>query len=125
MSRDVRHIGLQARPILTIDDVVSYSKESHTMMVTVPAYERFMNVPVGAIFVVCAKDERVYYGTVWSDLYSSSVDGVVIVKKSSSKLPIIHIQLGYPSPKFFTGTDPRSDARIMRSLQDSRKLQDN
>jgi hypothetical protein len=122
MPLDLRHIKLQAEPVLTMTELMSYSRMSHAMAVTPSAYERFMKLPVGATFVVCASGERVYYGTVWSGLYSSSVDGIVIVKTPSSKPPVIRIQLGYPSPEFFTGTDPRSDPRIVRALRDAGKL---
>jgi hypothetical protein len=122
---DLRSIELETEPIVTIDDVVSYSKRQHTMRVTTQVYKKFMKLAVGTVFVVCVGDVRVYYGTIWSDLYSSAVNGIVISKNPSEKEPVIHIQLGYPSPKYFKGSDPRSDPRIILALGESGKLKDN
>jgi hypothetical protein len=121
---DLDKLELEDEPILSIDDVVAYSQETHEIEVTAAAYERInrLSVPVtGTPFVVCAGGEPIYAGAFWP-LYSSlSFDGVVI------QVPLVEegripITLGYPGESFFQGQDPRGDDRIMRALERAEKL---
>ena len=97
-------LELQDEPILPVDDVVAYSKQTHEIEVTTAAYERINRLPVpvtGTPFVVCAGGEPIYAGAFWP-LYSSlSFDGVVI------PVPLVEegrvqITLGYPGESFVT-----------------------
>jgi hypothetical protein len=118
-------LDLEQEPILSINDIIVYYWETHTIELTASAYERMaeLEVPVdGTIFVVCLGRETIYAGAFWP-MYSSLIfDGVVI------KLPLtddhtMQITLGYPSPSFFTGEDPRSDPMILQSLERVGKLE--
>jgi hypothetical protein len=118
-------LDLEQEPILSISDIIAYSWETHTIELTNSAYERMaeLEVPVdGTIFVVCLGREPIYTGAFWPMYSSLSFDGVVI------NLPLtddhtMQITLGYPSPSFFTGKDPRSDPRILQSLERADKLE--
>jgi hypothetical protein len=65
--------------------------------------------------------DPIYLGAFWP-LYSSlSFDGVVIPVPLMDE-PVIQITLGYPSPSFFAGEDPRSDPRILQALAQAGRL---
>ena len=118
-------LDLEQEPVLSINDIIVYYWETHTIELTDSAYERMaeLEVPVdGTIFVVCLGREPIYAGAFWPMHSSLSFDGVVI------KLPLtndhtMQITLGYPSPSFFAGEDPRSDPKILQSLDRAGKLE--
>ncbi len=71
----------------------------------------------GIPFVIVSRGERIYAGAFWSMLSSQSFDGVVIMDPVFlTESYTIQITLGYPGSGFFTGTDPRVDARLMDAL---------
>jgi len=49
-------------------------------------------------------------------------DGVVILQPFDADKTIIQIALGYPVSEVFTGTDPRADPRIMKTLERDKVL---
>lgn len=120
------NLELGDRPIVSIDDIVAYSKDTHEIELTPLAYERIKSLKVpttGIPFVVCVDRQPVYGGAFWVGYSSQSFEGVVIdTLGAEQKLPI-RIQLGYPeSPELFVGQDRRSDARIMQALEKAGKL---
>ncbi len=125
---DLTELELQKEPILSMDDIVAYSKDTHEIEVTAEAYERIQrlySLPVevrGMPFVVCVGRDPVYAGAFWTPLSSLSFDGVVIMQPFDTDRRVIKIELGYPGWEAFTGKDPRSDQRIMRSLEAAGKL---
>jgi hypothetical protein len=125
---DLNDLQLQKEPILSSDDIITYSKQTHEIEVTAVAYERIQrlySLPVevrGMPFVVCVGRDRVYAGAFWTPLSSLSFDGVVILQPLNTDRRVIKIELGYPGWEAFTGKDPRSDQRIMRSLEAAGKL---
>jgi len=125
LGKNLQEIKLQDKPILSIDDIISYDKDTHKITLTSSAYNRFMDLDAGTPFIVCVGDERIYMGAIWSDLYSTSFGGIVISKPVKRENSVIDIVLGYPSQHFFKGTDFRSDPRIFYSLEQAGKLKDN
>lgn len=123
---DLSDLELKDEPIITVDDIVSYAKETHGIELTASAYERIaqLEVPVigGIPFVVCVGRDPIYGGAFWVGYSSMSFDGVVIDTLPASLQNPIQIQLGYPSGSFFSGEDPRSNPRILRSLEQAGKL---
>ena len=125
---DINQLNLESKPLISSDDIVSYEKTTHTIELTQDAYSRIQKVfptPVrvnGIPFVVCVGKERIYTGAFWTPLSSLSYDGVVIMQSFDTAATSIQITLGYPGQDFFTGNDPRSDKRIMDSLEQDNKL---
>jgi hypothetical protein len=125
---DLDTLELEDKPILSIDDIISYSKETHEIELTASAYERIggLEVPVttGIPFVVCVGREPIYSGAFWVSYSSMSFyDSVVIDTLPATQHHSIRIQLGYPeSPELFRGEDRRSDPRILQSLERAGKL---
>jgi hypothetical protein len=125
---DLNDLELQEEPILSGDDIIAYSRETHEIELTAEGYERIQQLftlpgQVGGIpFVVCVGGERVYAGAFWTPASSVSFDGVVIWEPFDPDERVIRIELGYPTPESFTGEDPRSDPRVLQSLEAVGKL---
>ena len=124
----IDRLVLESKPIISGDDIVSYEKTDHALVLTQTAYGRVqqlfpMSVGVyGLPFVVCVGKERIYTGAFWTPISSLSYDGVVIMQPFEAQGTTVQIVLGYPSPDFFKGNDPRADARIMKVLEQAGKL---
>lgn len=122
---DVGSIPLEDMPAITMDDIISYKKETHEIELTASAYGRLlqMGVPVnGRPFVVCMNGEQVYAGAFWVVWSSLSFDGVVIMLPSLTDTATVQLALGYPDPRFFSGKDPRNNKKILKSLELAGKL---
>ena len=125
---DLHALELQEEPLLSIDDVITYSKETHEIEVTAEAYGRIQqlySLPVrvdGKPFVVCMGRDPVYAGAFWMPASSLIFDGVVICQPFDRDDHVIRIGLGYPTSEAFRGEDPRSDPRILQSLGAAGKL---
>jgi len=123
---ELSHFELADKPVISIDDIISYTKDTHEMELTADAFKRVttMRVPTsGKSFVVCVGKKQVYWGAFWAGYSSQSFDGVIIGLPSFlEKEHAIQITLGYPSSGFYKGTDPRPDPEIFRSLEKAGKL---
>jgi hypothetical protein len=127
-SLDLSEIKLQDEAIVSAQDIISYSRSTHQIELTAEAYARIrqlyeLRVRVNGLpFVVSVGDDRIYAGSFWTPVSSLSFDGVVVLQPFDPDQRVLCIALGYPSPQFFAGQDPRSDERILRSLQAAGKL---
>jgi len=125
---DIDQVRLESEPIISSEDVILYDQASHTIELTQAAYGRIQEIfpmPVkvtGSPFVVCVGKERIYAGAFWTPLSSLSYDGVIILQPMDPTQTSIQIALGYPVPDAFTGKDPRADPRIIKSLEQDKKL---
>jgi hypothetical protein len=125
---DLDDLRLREEPILSIDDIIAYFRETHEIELTAEAYariQRLFSLPVevrGMPFVVCVGADRIYAGAFWTPASPISFDGVVICEPYERERHVIRIVLGYPTPEAFTGKDPRSDPRVLQSLEAVGKL---
>ena len=125
---DISQVRLESQPIISSEDVILYDHASHSIELTQAAYARIQEIfpmPVkvtGSPFVICVGTERIYAGAFWTPLSSLSYDGVVILQPMDPTQTTIQISLGYPVPDVFTGKDPRADPRIIKSLEQDKKL---
>ncbi|MGC9523837.1 MAG: hypothetical protein ACP5HG_18450, partial [Anaerolineae bacterium] len=115
-TRSLEEIPLQAGPLLTLVDIVSYDAVTHAFTLTAEATERLaqLAIPVaGPPFVLTVDDQPIYGGAFWTPLSSLSYDGVVIMLMPTGEpaFETYRIELGYPGPDFFRGEDPRGDPR--------------
>ena len=121
------HIELANEPIISIDDIISYTRETHEIELTANAYERILELTVptsGKAFIVCVDNKPMYWGAFWVMWSSQSFDGVTIMLPLlRSERHLIQIQLGYPSPDFHHSEDPRSNPAILQSLEQAGKLE--
>lgn len=125
---DISQLILQNKPIIANDDIVSYDRSSYTIELTQGAYTRIRQIfpmPVkvdGIPFVVCVGKERIYTGAFWTPVSSLTYNGVIIMQPFDTTKTTIQISLGYPVPDVFTGDDPRADPRIIKALEQDKKL---
>jgi hypothetical protein len=120
------HVDIADEPVISSKDIISYTEDTHEIIITADAYERIkaLQVPTsGTSFVVCVDKQPVYWGAFWIPISSQSFDGVTIcVPPPNEQVNTITLELGYPSPNFYQGEDPRSNPVIMESLEKAGKL---
>lgn len=120
------HLELEKEPILSNQDILTYSSATHEIVLTPSAAERIQSLQAptsGLAFAVCVDGQPVYAGAFWPSYSSQSYDGVAIDPVLVSKEhPVIQIQLGYPGSDFFQGEDPRSYPPILQVLERDGKL---
>lgn len=124
LKLDLRHFKLQAQPILTDADILTYRRLIHEMEITTAAYERINRMKFsvsGAPFIIVVGDERIYGGAFWP-IYSSQVFDGVVIPVPLVKGHALRIMLGYPTQSMFTGQDPRNNVRLLRTLDTLGKL---
>jgi hypothetical protein len=120
------HIDLAATPLISTDDIVAYDRNTHEIELTNEACQRVkqLQVPVrGTAFVACVDKQPIYWGAFWTPVSSIAFNGVTIwVNLSAWQGNTIKLELGYPTPDFSQGEDPRSNPEIMQSLEQAGKL---
>ncbi len=132
IEKGIQYVWLEKKPLITTDDIVSYNKKTHEIVLTPKAFDRYLKIKdlgISAPFVVCVGKERIYAGDFVLPICSASFNGVVIEECQSMgicdqqfKNKVLRLQLGYPGENFFKGFDPRSDSRILDALKQARKL---
>lgn len=120
------HVEIADEPAFSVGDIVSYNAATHEITLKPDAFQRLadLEVPVrGKSFLVCIDKGPVYWGAFWAPLSSMSFSGVTIwVPFGSADSPAIRIGMGYPSPSFYSGKDPRNSLEVMKSLKKAGKL---
>lgn len=118
-------LELADTPLLTTADLTQYDGQTHTLALTDDGFQKVTDLladnfqVAGIPFVIVAKGERIYAGAFWTMLSSQSFDGVVILDPVFTEGQSIQIDLGYPGTGFFTGADPRDDARLLDALEEA------
>jgi hypothetical protein len=125
---ELKYIALAAEPLIDGKDIINYNAQTHELSLTAGALTRIsaLAIPVrGKSFVVCVDKKPVYWGAFWTPISSISFDGVTVwVPYLPDEPGVITFQLGYPSPSFYGGNDPRNSPEILQSLRQTGKLID-
>jgi hypothetical protein len=120
------HVDIADQPIISMEDIITYNAQTHGLSLTTNAFERISEliVPVsGKSFIVCVDKAPIYWGAFWTPISSISFDGVTIWKPlDSQETKILTLELGYPTPSFYSGEDPRSNTDVIKSLDKAGKL---
>jgi hypothetical protein len=120
------HIDLADEPVIASSDIITYDATTHEITLQKSAFDRLASlaVPVrGKSFLVCLDKQPVYWGAFWTPISSISFNGVTIWKPLATDQPYaITLELGYPSPDFYKGVDPRNNPEILKSLDQAGKL---
>ena len=124
---DLNQITIAGKPIIGLDDIVSYNQTNHAIILTKNAFMRIIDPDLpawGNTFVVCVDRKPIYWGAVLTMASSVIYDGVTIIAPFpvSQEVSPITIGLGYPSPEYFKGKDPRNNVVILESLRLAGKL---
>ena len=118
-------VELADEPYISLEDIISYKQTTHEIELTVTAIERFseLEVPMsGKVFVVCVNREPIYWGAFWSSLSSELYPGVTAYVHPPIFLNTLQLRFGYSNMDGFDNEDPRSDPKIMQSLEQAGKL---
>lgn len=120
-------VGIADQPILSTTDIVSYDPQTHEIKLTDQAFKQILDleVPVqGRSFLVSVNSAPVYWGAFWTPISSISFSGVTIMKPlgSQQESKTITLALGYPSPSFYGGKDPRNNSEVIESLDKAGKI---
>jgi hypothetical protein len=113
---------------LAAEDLVAYDWARHRLELRPGAKARLAgrliaDLAAGRPFALLAGGQRIYEGVFTSSMSSSTQSGVVIDLAPVDDDPCrVDLQLGYPSPAFFRGTDPRDDPRVRAALAGLNKL---
>jgi hypothetical protein len=142
-TRDVSEIALEAKPLISDADILSYDLRQHSMKLTKEAVARIPRTPSlhGLPFVVVANGDRIYLGVFNRNISSIGCGCPTILvdrnlvyffpyKEGQNSLPeaqpdnTLVIDRSYPQGLFaqFAAPDPRSDPRIVRALTQLHKL---
>ena len=111
------------KPIISVDDIVAYHKETHEIELSQSGLARFNSAPgviAGQPFVVCVGKERIYSGLFWSTAFSMSPPtiNILLLHDGAAMGSTLNVSLG----GLTNGADPRADARILRSFGHAGKL---
>ncbi|MFC1926468.1 hypothetical protein ACFLWV_01815 [Chloroflexota bacterium] len=121
------HVELAEKPLISIDDIVSYTEVTHEIILTKACFGKVseLEVPVSGIaFIACVDRSPVYWGAFWSPFSSyMAPDLVTIMQPIPYEEHDCKIQLRYPLVQLSDVTDIRSDPLILDSLQQAGKLQ--
>jgi hypothetical protein len=121
---------------IAADDILSYDWANHRLNlaanVRAELAKRFIKergIVSGIPFAVAVGGKEVYQGVLTTSVSSRSFSSPVIVIDARVVDPTLEedqleIQLGYPTARFFEGTDPRADQRIDTALRAAGKLAD-
>ena len=121
------HIDITDKPVISLDDIVSYNSTNHKITLRTDAYNRLAGLHPGVYgksFLVCVNKSPIYWGAFWTPISSQSFSGVTIEIPllSGQAAGTISINLGYPAQSFYRGEDPRNSPVIIDSLRQSGKL---
>ena len=119
--------------VISAAQILSYEWSTHTLslapQVRAELARKVMKdrAVAGVPYVVAVGGKTIYKGKFVSVLSSMSFDAPMIVIDGAALDPKLgeerlRIQLGYPTPQFFKGKDPRGDDRIRNSLKAGAKL---
>ncbi len=128
-NHDIADLPLADAPLIKTNDIISYNWENHYINLTQEAYADVITifsqgVPLdGVPFVIVSRGDRIYAGSFWTPLSSLSFDGVIIPQPMDPTNAPLFIMLGYPSPDYFTGEDPRNNSQLQQALQEAGVLE--
>ena len=118
-------------PFVTTASVRTYDWEDHTIDVDkelLPRKWHWLFSVEGRVFLVKVGSEPIYAGALITGFSSSSCSLPVVVwprwgvEAETEKSVFLRLSLGYPTTDYFEGTDPRSDARILRTLEEAGRI---
>jgi len=120
------HVALADRPLISMNDIVSYNSQTFELKLTAEAFKRIVDleVPVrGKTFMVCVDKAPLYFGAFWTPVSSMSFSGVTIWKPLSHSGPyVLQLSLGYPDASFYGGEAPRNNSQFTGALERAGKL---
>ena len=127
---DIDHLRIESKPIISMDDIVGYSRLMHEIELTNAAWLRIINREVsgsGRSFVVYVDDKPIYVGAFWTPEppLKRYVRPVIATTDVTAGHPVIRLQLSYlVTSKTSLKEDKRSDPRILRVFEQTGRLRE-
>lgn len=130
----VEVLGEDGKALISADQIRGYDWSTHTLTLASKVGERLADqllqtrrLVSGVAFKVAVDGKPIYAGNFTSTFSSKSFSTAIILVGAGlaeDKLgpDQLRIQLGYPSPQFFKGADPRADPRLRKALHAAGKL---
>ena len=123
---DLSDIDLEESPLVLEDEVVSYSADTHEMLLTQEAYDRIREIDPRSgsnAFIVCVDEQPVYSGS-FTWMWSSTIEfGASIMQPLSEESRVLRIEYHSAPPGQDVIEDLRSDPRIIEALECAGKLE--
>lgn len=119
--------------IIAADQIQFYDWVSHTLSLPPAVADKLATsllegkrLVSGVPFSMCVGGKPIYDGMFTTTVSSKSLTSPTIVMAGGigANRNQLHIQLGYPTDKYFKGQDPRADQRIKEALRAAGKLAD-
>ena len=119
--------------IIAADQIQFYDWVSHTLSLPPAVADELATsllegkrLVSGGPFSMCVGGKPIYDGMFTTSVSSKSLTSPTIVMAGGigADRNLLHIQLGYPTDKYFQGQDPRADKRIEEALRAAGKLAD-
>jgi hypothetical protein len=122
--KNLSYIEPSAMPLLSLDDIRSYSWSSHVIHLAEKGKKVLdtLTVPVhGRSFCVCVNNSPKYYGAFWIPISSLSFVGttIILMKPTADS---IRIGRGYPTDSDTTRPEPRMNSDVATALRNAGKL---
>jgi hypothetical protein len=113
-------LTLEDEPILTENDLVSYSWKDHKLKLCKSAIKRVpKGIPLdGKPFVVVVNGDRAYLGALWARASSLIADIPVMFFEGD----YLTIEPNYPSGQINAKDDPRNNKQVYNALRGTGKL---
>jgi hypothetical protein len=118
------HIEPADKPLLTTEDIVSYTWANHQIRLTEKEKSILDTLKVsvyGRSFVVCVNKVVKYHGAFWTWISSVSFTGPTIILSKPTE-NIIRITRNYPPDLVNTQPDVRENEDVKKALQSAGKL---
>jgi len=121
----LNQVDIAEKPVISIDDIVSYDPAIYLFTFTAGAYERIYKLPVpvgGSTFLVCINKQPVYWGAFWTQVSSLHFPGVTIWKPLKYEEPYeLKLELSSTSA-LYHNVDPRNNPEILQELEKADNL---
>jgi len=129
---ELSSVQLADTPLISVDDIVSYSGETHEIKLTPGAFADIQSLQLpsgGTVFIVCVDSKPIYWGGFWSELQlmlrcAGPPDGVTCAIPGNTSYmghEANSIELSFYSYDW-KASDPRSNPEIITSLERAGKL---
>jgi hypothetical protein len=121
---DVNLAEISGKPIVSYGEILSYDTAAHVIRLSIPRDSLTLFGRFHTPFLVTLDSVKIYGGWFFANFASSICNSVVIIADDFTVIEpnSIRISLGYPSERFYTGTDPRANPAIIRRLIQDGKI---
>jgi hypothetical protein len=118
--------GSLAESLIDADDLVRYAWNHHSIELTRQALERVRaKASCGQLVAICVDRKPIYRARLYRTFCQTSCNDVVLLISEARDGNFVQLQLGYPTSKWFKGSDPRSALVVHDALLAEHKLWEN